>query len=197
MVKQVAGVFSSEQTVLEAVDLFHSSGFIASHLLILAQKRIPARKLHGWARQPKLGKRANLLEAIFWGALIGGLVFEVAGVVAALLYVEDVPVRWFIIAWVWKFGAFIGGFIGTFIWEDRGPELSPGADYRDHVASGAYVLAVTADAADIISVRGGLIESGGNNVLDVVSVLLVAEDTGGTGASSAKYTESRHKPQGS
>ena len=194
MGKQVAGVFSSEQSVLEAVGLFHDTGYGAARLLVLSGKRIPSRKMHAWAAQPRLGKRATLLEAIFWGALIGGAIVEVAGVLAALLFVENVPVRWFIIVWVWKFGAFIGGFVGTFVFEGRGPEWKPGDDYKEHVASGAYVLAVTAEEEDMSSVRGILIESGGMDVLDVQSALLIAEDTGGTGASGAQSVERRREP---
>jgi hypothetical protein len=194
MVRQVAGVFSSQESVVEAVGFFHDAGYDASRLLVLAKERIPSRKLRSRASQPKLGKRAHLFEAILWGAFIGGVVFEVIGTLAAMLLVEEIPVRWFIIAWVWKYGVFIGGFIGTFVFEGRGSEVKPGEEYRERIASGAFILAVTAEEADIPAVRGVLIESGGDDVLDVESVHLVPEDAEELGASDASNTESRREP---
>ena len=179
MTTTIAAVFPAEGLAVEAARLLRDSGYRERRLGLFARfpgegEARPSSDAAGPVQTEKLRDGGDLMWRLaLRGALwASGAVFAVS-LVVAVVWLESLSSRVFLVSTVWKIGAVVGGFVGFFMAYERGVSAELAHFYLENMRLGRVIVAarVGSSAAECQHARGLLLESGAIDVRDIEGTL--------------------------
>jgi hypothetical protein len=189
MREQVVGLFTREESAVEAATRLHDAGYPPRDLDLVSRDGAPRPNLSSLLGRVRAGRLMERPEgmwpcALRWG-VVGSVVAEVVVLAWVLLAFDSWPVQLFLASTLWKFGALFGGMLGAIAGADVGLESQIGRQYEKQLAQGAVGLAVRVRGRDAPLARGLFIESGAHDVRRVEG-RFIAKAAPGKGKSSLR-----------